>query len=406
MQSHRFSFALACAVTCASTIGCATTSKNAPSADNSYDALRIDVHKSLAWARATRIPTNKCGEPPAEWKAPSDAEIAQSASLLMSAVDFCLQRAAKLGTAAKDNGWWDDGLLVAAGITSGIGVTTMAVSTVMDDPNPDHPGRKKNVGQVGVGTVAVAGAILALRTALGLQDYSNRQKEAAGKAVDAAFGLIVRFAEYKDSTNTPVDPGLLDSCGQTPARSSSSTSLEEALKDAKSAYAAAQKKVDDAAKDDAKAATEKANATAAAAAAETDKAAAAAKAQAAKDASDKAKGADKTSKDAETKAAQVDKQRADLDAAQKKDAAAQASDAASKAKSATEVATSEKTEAEARLRVLEALAHYRFALLAGSVAEVQASATELGRAMSDLECKRAATDAKSAPSPTGAPKPQ
>jgi len=107
--------------------------------------------------------------------------------------NFCVRRAEYNRRKAGENSFWDTFLLVAAGVATGGGATLGATTAVMDDS-----GTKKDLQIDGAGTLAAGGAILALRTALSLNDLARTQRIAAANDIDTAIDILEKYVLSDD----------------------------------------------------------------------------------------------------------------------------------------------------------------------------------------------------------------
>lgn len=92
-------------------------------------------------------------------------------------------------------------MLVISGVADGAGTPTGATASAMDDTNPS----RKNIGIASVTTLAAAGAILGLRTALNLHEVGRTQKVAAARDVNAAISAIEKYLLSDDPKDVADD---------------------------------------------------------------------------------------------------------------------------------------------------------------------------------------------------------
>jgi hypothetical protein len=159
------------------------------------------------------------------------------------AIRFCLVRAKDAYSSAKTNSDVDVVLLWSSGIVAGVGLTTSAVSTAMDDG-----GKKKDVGQVGVGAIAATAGLLGLRAALGYSDVARAKRETAARDVDAALKILELYITTPDPKDIPSN--VFDACRD------GDVAIAQAFPPLASGDAI-QKRIDDAKKSESDAADEK-----------------------------------------------------------------------------------------------------------------------------------------------------
>lgn len=102
---------------------------------------------------------------------------------------FCLERAIENYANSRASTGFDIAMLVVSGLAGGAGTAMGAAASAMDDTNPS----RKTIGVASVTTLAAAGALLGLRTALNLHEVGRTQKVAAARDVNAAISAIEKY---------------------------------------------------------------------------------------------------------------------------------------------------------------------------------------------------------------------
>lgn len=143
---------------------------------DNLDALRTSVYSSTE----TDLPKTSA---PAEIK-----------TLPYIEAQFCVERAVESYDASRLSFGWDITLLVVSGIGAGVGTSLGAATAAMSDTAE----ARDDLQIGGVTTIAAAGAILALRTALALDDVGRAQRIAAARNANAAITIIERYAVAED----------------------------------------------------------------------------------------------------------------------------------------------------------------------------------------------------------------
>ncbi|KYF61930.1 hypothetical protein BE11_50135 [Sorangium cellulosum] len=117
----------------------------------------------------------------------------------------CLRRAIESYRAANWSTGWDMAMLVIAGGAAGVGTSLGVASSTMDDTRADgtRNAAKKDLAIASVTTIAAGGAVLALRTALALDDVGRAQRIAAARDVNTAINILEKYA----LTDDPKDVG-------------------------------------------------------------------------------------------------------------------------------------------------------------------------------------------------------
>ena len=218
------------------TLGCAPYS---------YGRLRHDIDKMDRVLKATL---------------PSGANTEDKVLLEMPRMKarYCLERAAESYAASKWSSGIDIGMLVAAGLTGGVGTSMGAAAAAMDD---DTHKSRKDIGIASVTTIAAAGAILGLRAALNLSELGRTQRIAAARDVNAAISIIEKYAladdpkEVTDDGFTTCRDGEIDMANALPGAKAGEL-LEKTLTKAKEEKAETEKAASTAKSTEARAKTE------------------------------------------------------------------------------------------------------------------------------------------------------
>lgn len=178
-----------CLLGCALSVGCVENSydRAGSSIDHMMARYAMLTQATAAPAGGALVQTPSAGDVAA--KAPASPESTKATKLPWAQAKFCLDRASSNLNNAKTSNSFDTLMLVAAGLTGGVGSASYAASTQVDDAD-----RKSSWGQVGGITIAATAALLGLRTALDLGNVAKEQRTAAADQAEAAVIVLEQAA--------------------------------------------------------------------------------------------------------------------------------------------------------------------------------------------------------------------
>lgn len=239
--------ALTCAMVLASTLGCASSAyqhaiDNIDAVMNRYDTAVATGMSAGAKSEADLLTVKQ--------------QEGGGRNLPWAAARFCLERAQDNAGSAKVSTGADAFLLIAAGVTAGIGTGSYAASSLIDDS-----GKRKDWAQSGAINVAAAAGLLGLRAALDLGSVGREQRLAAADQVEGAIAVLQQAALGLDE-----DDLILKSfrgCGdgdrnvaRALARTDTTSKLEKLISDAKDSAKTAEKQKESAKEKEANAAAD------------------------------------------------------------------------------------------------------------------------------------------------------